>query len=233
MDTSVEKSAKKSKIKITSIIGIILCVILLPILILNITLIIRGYTDKDNIPSLGGVFPLIVLTDSMNPEIQGGDLIFCKQVDTNSIAVGDIIAFFDPASSGSAVLTHRVTEITEKDGKLAFKTKGDANNTEDELPVLAEKVVGTYSFRIPQVGRVAMFMQTTLGLIVCVILPMTLLIGYEVIRTKKFNKKSKDDNAALVAELNALRAEVQKQQTNDDIVSEKPDEPKSDSSEET
>lgn len=59
--------------KIFNIAGIVLCVILIPILILNLTLIIKSYTNKDKVPSIGGYMPLIVLTDSMYPEIKSGD----------------------------------------------------------------------------------------------------------------------------------------------------------------
>ena len=62
--------------KIFSIIGIVLCIILIPILIINITLIIKSNIGKDEVPSVGGYFPMIVLTDSMNPDIKSGDLIY-------------------------------------------------------------------------------------------------------------------------------------------------------------
>ena len=207
-----EASEKKRKDKasvrhrVFTIIGIVLCVILIPILVINITLIIRSYTNKDDVPSIGGIFPLIVLTDSMDPVIQSGDLIVCHQADTSSLEVGDVIAFFDPAGNGTSIVTHRIIEITEEDGALAFRTKGDANNTGDRLAVKADKVVGTFRFRIPNVGHVALFMQTTAGLIVCVFIPMLLLIAYELIRARKYDRKRRNDNDALLAELAALRA---------------------------
>ena len=207
-ETSSGKRKGKSSVghRVFTVIGIVLCVILIPILVINVTLIIRSYTNKDDVPSIGGIFPLIVLTDSMDPVIKSGDLIVCRQADTSSLAVGDVIAFFDPAGNGTSIVTHRIIEITEEDGVLAFRTKGDANNTEDRLAVKADKVVGTYRFRIPNVGHDALFMQTTAGLIVCVFLPMLLLIAYELIRAKKFDRKRRNDNDALLAELAALRA---------------------------
>ena len=61
--------------KIFTIIGIVLCIILIPILIINVTLIVKSYTNKDEVPKIGGFCPLIVLTGSMEPEISSGDLI--------------------------------------------------------------------------------------------------------------------------------------------------------------
>ena len=51
--------------RVFTVIGIILCVILIPIIIINCTLIIKQFTDKDKVLSIGGTFPMIVLTDSM------------------------------------------------------------------------------------------------------------------------------------------------------------------------
>lgn len=193
--------------KALTVVGTIICVILIPILIINITLIVKSYTNKNEVPKIGGFCPLIVLSGSMEPVISSGDLIICKQIDSDKVKVGDIIAFFDPDSTGTAVLTHRVTEIAEENGALAFRTKGDANNTEDRLPVPADDLVGIYKSRIPGAGNVAMFMQTTAGLVVCVIVPLVLLVAYDVIRRRRFEAQNQQDTAALLAELQELKAQ--------------------------
>ena len=201
--------------KILTIIGTILCVILIPILVINCTLIAKSFMNKEEVPSVGGYLPLIVLTDSMYPEIESGDLIICHTEDAENIKDGDIVAFFDPAGNGSSIVTHRVLEVTEQDGDLAFRTKGDANNTEDKMLVPAENLVGVYQSRIPGAGNIAMFMQSTTGLIVCVVLPIILLVGYDIIRRRLYEKNKKDDMDALMAELEALKAEKAKREKED------------------
>ena len=90
---------------------------------------------------------------------------------------------------------------------LSFRTKGINNNTEDRLPVPAEKVIAEYTgIRIPGAGNLAIFMQSTAGLLVCVILPIIVFVGYDVIRRRLYEKKKGDDMAALMAELEALKA---------------------------
>ena len=205
--------------KILSVIGVVLCIILVPILIINITLIIKSTTNKDAVPSVGGYLPLIVLTDSMYPEIKSGDLIICHTIDAESVQEKDVIAFFDPAGNGSSVVTHRVIEIVREDGKLFFKTKGDYNNVEDKALVPAENLVGVYQTRIAGAGNIAMFMQTTTGLIVCVVLPIILLVGYDIIRRRLYEKKNKTDTDALLAELEALKAEKAEKNTAKDVTS--------------
>ena len=198
--------------KVLTVIGTILCVILIPILIINITLIAKSYISKDEVPSIGGVFPLIVLTDSMVPEIYSGDLIICNTAEAEEIKVNDVVSFFDPAGNGTSIVTHRVIEIIEKDGEIFFRTRGDNNNTEDKDLVPAENLVGVYKMRIVGAGHVAMFMQSTAGLIICVVLPIVLLVGYDVIRRRIYEKNNKQDTDALLAELEALRAEKEEKE---------------------
>ena len=203
--------------KLLTVIGTVLCIILIPILVINCTLIVKSFTSED-VPSVAGKLPLIVLTDSMYPVIESGDLIICSTAEPEEIAVGDVIAFFDPAGNGSSIVTHRVIEVTEKDGKTAWRTKGDNNNTEDRLTVTEDKLVAVYEdTRIPGAGNVALFMQTTPGLILCVVCPILLLVGYDMIRRRLYEKSNKEDTDKLMAELEELRrlkAEKEAQEQN-------------------
>lgn len=206
MSQAANSGTKDPKQRILTIIGTVLCVILIPILIINLTLIVKSYVNKDEVPSLGGVFPMIVLTDSMYPQIKSGDLIICNTLEPEEVRVDDVISFFDPMGSGTSVVTHRVLEVIEEDGALSYRTKGDNNNAEDQVLVPEENLVGIYRSRIPGLGNVAMFMQTTPGLILCVVCPVLLMVGYDMLRRKKYEKSRQQDTDALLAELEALRA---------------------------
>lgn len=203
--------------KVLTIIGTVLCIILIPVLIINCILIVKSFTS-DEVPSVAGTLPLIVLTDSMYPVIESGDLIICHTEQPENIQVGDVIAFFDPAGNGSSIVTHRVIEVTEQNGEIAWRTKGDNNNTEDRLPVVASKLVAVYEgTRLAGFGNVALFMQSTPGLIICVVCPIMLLVGYDMLRRRLYEKSNKKDTDQLMAELEELRrlkAEKEKQEQN-------------------
>ena len=201
----MEKQKASPLHKVLTVIGTVLCIILIPILIINCTLIIKSFTSEE-VPSVAGKLPLIVLTDSMYPVIQSGDLIICSTAQPEEIEAGDVIAFFDPAGNGTTIVTHRVLEVTELDGRTAWRTKGDNNNTEDRLLVTGDKLVAVYEgTRLAGFGNVALFMQTTPGLILCVVCPMLLLVGYDMIRRRMYEKSSKQDTEALLRELEELR----------------------------
>ena len=180
--------------RIFAAVAIVLCVLLVPIVVINSILIVKGYVNKDEVPSLFSISPMYVLTDSMVPTIDGGDLIFVKKVAPTEIVKDDIIAFFDPESMKGAMIVHRVKEIsTDGAGNITFRTMGDANNVYDTFIVSSENVVGRYLMRVRGMGRVAMFMQSIQGLIICISVPLIMLIGYESIRQIVYYKKEQKE----------------------------------------
>ena len=249
--------------KILTIVGIVICVILVPILVINVIMIIKGLVNKDEVPTIGGYAPLIVLTDSMNPptsedfkalypidmtfdekvkeglraeieqitlertekerilkvsigsetenikKIQSGDLIVIKKIKAEDVKIGDVISFFDPEAGGTAVVTHRVIalEYDEKTGALvSFRTRGDNNNSADFTSIPVGNLVGIWTGKtFTGIGSVAMFMQSTPGLIVCIAVPIVLLVGYEILRRRKYDSSKKKDTDALLKELEELR----------------------------
>ena len=192
---------EKQKTGVGTIIGIVLCVILVPILLVNVTMIVKGLINPTKVPTIGGYAPLIVLTDSMYPGIKSGDLIIVRSIDAEDVKEGDVISFFDPDGNGMSVV-----EVLHENGRTAFRTKGDANNTEDESAVPAENLVGIYRSRIGGAGNAAMFLQSTPGLIVCIAVPLVLLVAFELVRSRKYERARSEDTQALLAELEELRA---------------------------
>ena len=47
-----------------------------------------------------------------------------------------------------------------------------------------DKVISRYNFRIPLLGHISLFMSTIPGFIVCVLVPLLLLVGYDVLRRR-------------------------------------------------
>ena len=194
--------------RVLLMLGAVLSGIMIPILIINCTLLVKSFTNKNEIPSFFGMMPLIVLTDSMSPQIQSGDVILCKTIDAEDVRQGDVISFYDPMSANSAVVTHQVIEIIEEDGSLSFRTKGINNNTEDRVTVPASNVIARYTgTRFPGAGDIAIFMQSATGILVCVVLPLVLFIGYDILRRRIYNYRHGEDVEALKAELEALKEE--------------------------
>lgn len=198
---------KRSSNKLLTVIGLVLCVVFGFMLICNIVIIVKGTLAPERPPSVLGTTPMVVLSGSMSgnapDHIEMGDLIFVGKAEPEALKVGDIITFMQ----GSTVVTHRIIEISRDDsGKLQFLTKGDANNTADTKPVSEDDLVGIYKGRIPKVGDMAMFMQTPLGMILFIGVPLLAFLAYDIIRRQKHAAKDQKRTEELEAELARLRA---------------------------
>ena len=189
----VEREGKMQKIK--KAISIIVILILIPILLISIVILIDSHTHPNEVPSFFGWKPFIVLSGSMETQISAGDIVVVKEIDTNELKKGDIIAFKD----GNIVITHRIDEVTEIDGKTQYITKGDNNNTQDIGYVSPEQIEGAFKFKVSRLGNFAMFIQTPLGMIVCLSIPIIIIILLQTADSKKekeeliskLNKQSK------------------------------------------
>ena len=92
-----------------------------------------------------GYYMLLVLTGSMKPHINPGDIVFIGPGQTK---VGEIIAYVGP---GRSVILHRVIDIIQNSGHMSIITKGDANSVADP-PFPPSHVLGRLIFKIPYVG---------------------------------------------------------------------------------
>lgn len=212
-ETEIEEKEKKGlslRPSVAGVVGLVLCIILIPILLINCTLIIKSYLHEDRVPTAAGMFPMIVLTDSMVPAINSGDLIVCRTAAPESVKVGDVICYYSRPTVNLETVTHRVTEITTTDeGNLAWVTKGDANNAADAKKVEAGQLVGVYMFRVPGAGRIAMFMQTPQGILAFVVLPLILLVIYDIFRRRQYELQRQREAAEMQLKLDILRSRNQ------------------------
>lgn len=126
-------------------------------------------------PVVGADHSYVVLTGSMRPAIDPGDVVIVQSVPAGAVAIGDVITF---RTSGSDVpVTHRVVDVTEDaNGGPAFATKGDANEDPDARVVPAGQVVGRVVFTIPYIGYVVEFVNSPTGFVALVLVPIGLLV---------------------------------------------------------
>ncbi len=97
----------------------------------------------DGYVTLFGCSVFRVVSESMGDTMPVGSLIISKKTDIESIKEGDIISFFSRESyMAGQIITHRVTEIKEKDGELLLVTRGDSNNSVDGFYVTKENFIG-------------------------------------------------------------------------------------------
>ena len=123
------------------------------------------------LPKLLGMTPLAVLSGSMEPTYHVGSLVYVKDADPAEVQVGDPITF---KISDDTMVTHRVVAIDTE--AQTFQTKGDANDNVDGGAVAYQNLVGKPVFTIPYMGYLAVYANTTSGMIVMVTVILVILI---------------------------------------------------------
>lgn len=106
-------------------------------------------------PSLLGYERYVITGGSMTGAYDKGSVVFEKPTPVEDLAVGDVITYQPPASSGVGTLvTHRITKIgQDAEGRQVLRTQGDANPDPDPWKfslTAAEQPVVTHS--VPYVG---------------------------------------------------------------------------------
>jgi signal peptidase len=112
---------------------------------------------------------LVVLSGSMTPAIDTGDLIFDNHVSAlqaTQLTAGQIITFYD-APGSPRVFTHRIVKVVHQGTAVLYRTKGDYNNAADSALRPSRDVIGIYRGKIPYGGYVlsALHRPIVLGLL--------------------------------------------------------------------
>ncbi|KON86872.1 hypothetical protein AF332_08675 [Sporosarcina globispora] len=176
------------------LLNIILSIFFLLIVYIGIT-VFQTSKNPGSLPSFFGFTPLTVLSNSMQPHLQSGDLVFIKKAEFEDIKVNDVITFKE---SDTKFITHRVIDVKEQDGQAGLVTKGDNNNVEDSMIVTKDQFVGKQVAAIPKLGYVSDFASGPAGFLLLITIPLT---GYICLTV--FERLSRKE----------------KQQTNEEIVS--------------
>ncbi len=137
--------------------------------------------DNQNVANLLGYTPLSVLSDSMSPTFEKGDLILIKKCDPSSLKEGDIICFHTILNNEYALNTHRIASIEAMGDVRSYTTMGDNNNGIADTHVISDgDIVGKYVGRIPKLGNVMDFLSSSTGFLVVIVLPMLLFFIYQI-----------------------------------------------------
>lgn len=194
--------------------------------------IISVTTFNRNDRDLFGYRAYIVVSDSMSAsEINAGDLVLIKETDPSTLKAGDIIAYISQnTESYGQVITHKIRSlVNDANGNPGFVTYGTTTDSDDETIVTYPFVLGKLHTTIPKVGTFFQFLKTPQGYFVCIFIPFMLMILYqgvncirlfrrykqeqmeEMEQEKRRIEEERAENAKMIAELQALKAQLEKQ----------------------
>ena len=172
--------------KIITVLGLILFIVIVTV---GITIIYKSYSEPNEIPSVFGWKPFIVLSGSMEDTIMPGDLILTKEIDVLELKEGDIISF---RTNKYTVITHRIINIVDEEGERKYYTKGDNNDAADSDLVCNDQIEGIYRYRIPKLGEIALNLQKPVVIVICIALPLIIVLIAQFADTKRQEREAKE-----------------------------------------
>ena len=183
VDATAQEGAKKTDVK--KILNIVVNVVLVIAIVLAAVCTYVSFvsTSGSGVPSILGIRPFTVQSDSMYPALQPGDLIIDTAVkDPSKLQIGDIVTYWTIIDGERVLNTHRITGIYDGGTYRYFETKGDRNTISDPVTVHESEIVGQYKFRIPGVGKVLDYLQTSTGFLIIIVLPVLLFFIFHLVQ---------------------------------------------------
>lgn len=123
-----------------------------------------------------------VVTGSMAPKYNVGDVLIAKEVDAKDVKVGDDISYLGSMGTfDDKVVTHQVVDIEQdNEGNYVFHTKGLSNLVED--PIIYEKqLYGVVQHKAFILSFIYKVVGTRIGMFVFVVIPILYIIGSEIV----------------------------------------------------
>lgn len=184
--TSQEISKRKNiEIKTKKILNFIIYFILIIIMTYNISLIFQSILNPNKTPSFLGIKTYVIISGSMEPNINIGDIVITKESE-EELQIGDVISY----RRGQSVITHRITNIIKQEnGENKYRTKGDNNNTEDSEEISIENIEGKVIKVIPKLGEITLLLQNKISIIIIFIILYYIYVSSNYKKNRKISSR--------------------------------------------
>lgn len=171
--------------------GVVKGVVLTVFFLYLAVLVVQKVTNNN--ASLAGYRIFNVVSESMVPKYQIGDILIVKDTDAKSIKVGDDLCYLGREGDFTGkIVTHAVKEVNKNDdGKMSFITEGIANVMPDP-EVSEDQIYGTVAYKTIILSLIGKLLHNKIIFFIVIILP---IIGYIIFKlVKVINDVTKDSD---------------------------------------
>ncbi len=138
-----------------------------------------------------------VVTPSMEPRYNVGDVLLSKEIPASEVKAGDDISYVGRVGDvKDKIVTHEVRSVDQDTkGQYKFRAKG-LNNIIEDPTVYEDQLLGVIVYKVKTLSFVYKIISTQIGFYLCIIVPLVGIIGYEIAITlsnsaeKRLNKEN-------------------------------------------
>ena len=189
------KKENKALKRIDKLITVLLIAFILVSFALSVTF--TYYRSQNKLVNIFGYSVCYVITGSMEPELQVGDVILIKEMSADQILEGFIITY--ESRSGSMAgnyITHRVDSVQEpltENDEYYFRTKGDANSVVDAEIITIDQIKGVYQKKLPLLQFIVSMLSNPIIFIFAIIIPLLFSLIMQLVEFIITLKESREE----------------------------------------
>lgn len=188
------KKLKENKI-LRGISNVLYALLVILVVLILITVILQRVSN--NTLSLGGFRIFNIVTGSMIPKYEVGDVLISKTINPSEIKIGDDIVYQGKEGTfAGKIVTHQVIDIESENGIYKFHTKGLANDEEDPI-VSQEQVSGKIIYKVKSLSYISQLIRNLYSFYFIIFIPMAILIFIEIRRIVMDMRESKEAKEAM------------------------------------
>ena len=170
-------------------IGFVKTIITLVLILMLAVILVQRFSSNNF--SVGGIRVFTIISNSMLPYYEAGDILILKEENPSNIKIDDNVTYIGKTGQVKGlVVTHKVIDKREEDGKYYFTTKGTNNEIAD--PEIDEsQIYGKVVYKTVLLSALCKIMLKPAGYYILFML-VALVVSYQIVSTI-FNKDEEDD----------------------------------------
>ena len=171
------------------ILGFIKTIITLVLILMLAVILVQRFSSNNF--SIGGIRVFTIISNSMVPDYEIGDILILKSEKPSNIKIDDNVTYIGKTGQVKGLfVTHKVIDKREEDGKYYFTTQGTNNEIAD--PEIDEsQIYGKVVYKTVLLSALCKIMLKPAGYYILFML-VALVVSYQIVSTI-FNKDEEDD----------------------------------------
>lgn len=158
--------------------------VILFLIVASVLFVVILQRASNNDIALGGIRIFNIVSESMVPKYNIGDVLVVKSIEPQNIKVGDDISYIGQESTyNQKIVTHQVIKIDYENGEYIFHTKGIANILEDPL-VHQNQVFGKVVYKIWILSLISKILSNVYVVFFGIFVPIVILIFWTILKLK-------------------------------------------------
>lgn len=158
--------------------------VILFLIVASVLFVVILQRASNNDIALGGIRIFNIVSESMVPKYNIGDVLVVKSIEPQNIKVGDDIAYIGQESTfNQKIVTHQVIKIDYENGEYIFHTKGIANILEDPL-VHQNQVFGKVVYKIWILSFISKILSNVYVVFFGIFVPIVILTFWTILKLK-------------------------------------------------